>query len=84
VKFSSNALAGWLSRSAVTERARQLQAGVDAWIDAKCRQGQPVNANSLRERERPEYIMAHSLAHALMTEVAIDCGYPASALNERV
>jgi hypothetical protein len=28
--------------------------------------------------------MAHSLAHALMTEVAIDCGYPASALKERV
>lgn len=28
--------------------------------------------------------MAHSLAHALMREVAIDCGYPASAINERV
>ena len=28
--------------------------------------------------------MAHSLAHALMTEVAIDCGYPASALKERL
>ena len=28
--------------------------------------------------------MAHGLAHALMTEVAIDCGYPASALKERV
>ena len=38
----------------------------------------------LRERERPEYVMAHSLAHALMTEVAIDCGYPASALKERL
>jgi Domain of unknown function (DUF1998) len=84
LKFSSNALAGWSTRSAVTERTRQLQAGVDAWIDAKARRGQPVNASSLRERERPEYIMAHSLAHALMTEVAIDCGYPASALKERV
>jgi hypothetical protein len=29
-------------------------------------------------------MMAHSLAHALMTEVAIDCGYPASALKERL
>jgi len=43
-----------------------------------------VSANVLNERERPEYIMAHSLAHALMTEVAIDCGYPASALKERI
>jgi len=44
----------------------------------------PVSANSLNERERPEYVMAHSLAHALMSEVAIDCGYPASALKERI
>jgi len=28
--------------------------------------------------------MAHSLAHALMTEVALDCGYPASSLKERI
>src|ERR1700724_1731935 len=28
--------------------------------------------------------MAHSLAHALMSEVAIDCGSPASALKERI
>jgi hypothetical protein len=26
----------------------------------------------------------HSLAHALMTEIALDCGYPASSLKERV
>ena len=44
----------------------------------------PVSANSLMERERPEYVMPHSLAHALMSEVAIDCGYPASALKERI
>jgi hypothetical protein len=43
-----------------------------------------VSENSFRERERPEYVMAHSLAHALMSEVAIDCGYPASALKERI
>ena len=28
--------------------------------------------------------MAHSLAHALMGEVAIDCDYPSSALKERI
>ena len=66
------------------ERARQLQAGATAWIAAKRARGMAVSANVLNERERPEYIMAHSLAHALMTEVAIDCGYPASALKERI
>jgi Zinc-binding dehydrogenase/Domain of unknown function (DUF1998) len=43
-----------------------------------------VSENSCRERERPEYVMVHSLAHALMSEVALDCGYPASSLKERL
>ena len=29
-------------------------------------------------------MLAHGLAHALMTEIALDCGYPASALKERI
>ena len=84
IRFSSEALAQWLVRPAVLERAQQLQAGATAWIEAKRARGMAVSANVLNERERPEYIMAHSLAHALMTEVAIDCGYPASALKERI
>lgn len=28
--------------------------------------------------------MLHSLSHALMTEIALDCGYSSSALKERV
>jgi hypothetical protein len=79
VQFSPEALAQWLSKPAVLARAGQLQAGATAWINAKL-----VSENSFRERERPEYVMAHSLAHALMTKVAIDCGYPASALKERL
>jgi hypothetical protein len=84
IRFSPEALAQWLIRPAVLERARELQAGATAWVDAKRARGMAVSANVLNERERPEYIMAHSLAHALMTEVAIDCGYPASALKERI
>ncbi len=82
--FSPEALRIWLNRPAVMARAQHLQAGVDAWIEAKNLRGQPVSQNSLAQRERPEYIMAHGLAHTLMTEVAIDCGYPASALKERI
>jgi hypothetical protein len=84
LKFAPEALAGWMSRPAVIARAQQLQAGADAWIDAKRARGLAVSENTLKERERPEYLMAHSLAHMLMTEVAIDCGYPASSLKERI
>jgi hypothetical protein len=40
--------------------------------------------NQVSERARLEYIMAHSFSHSLMSEVAIHCGYPASALKERI
>jgi hypothetical protein len=30
------------------------------------------------------YILLHSLSHALIAEIALDCGYPASSLKERV
>jgi hypothetical protein len=84
LQFSPEALAQWLSRPLVLSRASQLQRGATAWAQAKRARGMAVNANGVSERARPEYIMAHSLAHALMTEVAIDCGYPASSLKERI
>jgi uncharacterized protein DUF1998 len=30
------------------------------------------------------YVLLHSLSHTLMAEIALDCGYPASSLKERV
>jgi hypothetical protein len=30
------------------------------------------------------YVLLHSLAHALITEIALDCGYPASSIKERI
>lgn len=84
VQLCPDALASWLGSEAVQARVGQLQAGVDAWAAARRASGMQVSANSIKERERPDYVMAHGLAHALMTEVAIDCGYPASALKERV
>jgi hypothetical protein len=84
LQFSPEALAQWLSTPGALGRAGQLQSGATAWINAKRARGILVSENSFQERERPEYVMAHSLAHALMTEVAIDCGYPASALKERL
>jgi hypothetical protein len=29
-------------------------------------------------------VLLHSLSHALITEIALECGYPASSLKERV
>jgi hypothetical protein len=84
IQFAAQALANWLSRATVLQRSRHLREGVKKWADAKRLSGGAVSESQMNERARPEYIMAHSLAHALMSEVAIDCGYPASSLKERI
>lgn len=84
VSFDSGALEEWLARRELLDRARLLSEGVSAWERARRHRGLHADRATLGERVRPEYVMAHSLAHALMTEVALDCGYPASSLKERV
>ena len=66
----------WLKRPAVAERGQQILEGWKAWA---------------KERRQPEegfpglaYVMLHSLSHMLMTSIALECGYPASSLRERV
>ena len=67
----------------VVERTSLLRAGAAAWVASMRQRGRNIAASSTRERERPEYVVAQ-LAHALLTEVALDCGYPSSALKERI
>ena len=76
VSFGARSVTGWLERPAVRERGRRLENAWQAWAV---------------ERGRPRdgfpglpYVMLHSLAHMLMTSIALDCGYPASSLRERV
>jgi hypothetical protein len=66
----------WLERTAVANRAQKLLEGHDGW-KAKSR---------MRHADYPglPYVMLHSLSHALMAEIAMECGYPASSLKERV
>jgi hypothetical protein len=82
--FNSDELASWLARPAMLTRAHALEAGTSAWERSRRQRGLQADRSTLGERVRPEYVMAHSLSHALMTEVALDCGYPASALKERI
>lgn len=70
------AIEAWLSRPAVQARGRQLQAGFDAW--SKAREGVPPQFPGL------PYVMLHTLSHLLITAVALDCGYAASSIRERI
>ena len=76
LSFNADSVERWLARPGVQDRGRRLFEGWRTWA---------------AERHRPEegfpglaYIMLHSLSHILMTSIALDCGYPASSLRERV
>ena len=76
LSFSTEEVERWLARPGVQERGQLILKGWQAWAE---------------ERHRPEdgfpglpYVMLHSLSHMLMTSIALDCGYPASSLRERV
>lgn len=76
IHFDETQIADWLTQSKVTERALKLVDGHEKW-KAKSR------ARHVQFPGLP-YVMLHSLSHALMAEIAMECGYPASSLKERV
>ncbi len=76
ISFKQDQVKQWLTRPGVIARGRRIESGWRAWA---------------QERKRPQegfpglpYVMLHSLSHMLMTSMALDCGYPASSLRERV
>jgi hypothetical protein len=66
----------WVMRTPVNERDAKLLAGFHHW-------SRRFGGKGPKYPGLP-YVLLHSLSHALMSEIALDCGYPASALKERV
>ena len=74
LQLNPAAIDQWLARPGTKQHVQHLMAGFDAW-----RRNRP----SVKPRGAP-YALLHSLSHVLMSEIALDCGYPASALKERI
>ena len=76
IHFDERRIASWLTELSVIQRGLKLVEGHEKW-KAKSR---------ARRVEYPglPYTMLHSLSHALMAEIAMECGYPASSLKERI
>ena len=75
LQFKKEAIEAWVKRPAFTKRLVQLKAGFDKW------KGEHTSSN---RDFRPAYVLLHSFAHLLITAVALECGYPASSLRERI
>jgi MrfA Zn-binding domain len=76
VHFDAAAINAWLQQPAVARRHDRLLQGYTQW--------QKRLAHSAPGYPGTAYVLLHSISHALMTEIALDCGYPATALKERV
>jgi hypothetical protein len=76
IHFDEDALREWLKRETTGSRNEKLFAGYEHW--GKRFSGKPPPYPGTA------YVLLHSLSHALMAEIALDCGYPASSLKERV
>jgi hypothetical protein len=76
LQFDSEAMGQWYNRPAVQERSRQLEAGFTRWL--------AEHQGSHRVFPGLPFLMLHSFSHMLITAVALECGYPASSVRERI
>jgi hypothetical protein len=73
--FKTDVIKDWLNKPSVKNRGKQLLEGYQRWASER---------RSQREFPGIAYYLLHSLSHLLLTVIALDCGYPSSALRERV
>jgi hypothetical protein len=78
LRFNAKKLASWLSRQRVQERTQQLLAAHRAFRSA--RRLDPPDARF----PGALYVLLHSFAHILIRELALECGYSAASVRERI
>ncbi|QGL78875.1 hypothetical protein GPNADHDJ_03038 [Stenotrophomonas maltophilia] len=78
LELSSDALAHWEARDSVIQRIAVLdERHKAAW---RKRFGEDVAPSPVTPRQ----VLVHTLAHALMRQLTLDCGYSSTALRERL
>jgi len=77
LRFDESALRSWLDLPAVKERDARLFAGHRGWRTSR---GLPAEDRYPGVR----YAMLHTLSHLLVREFALECGYNAASIRERI
>jgi|GEM_PF-859744 len=73
LKFDDAKIAEWLNLPAVGERSQLLLDGFASKYDTD---DYPFFGSA--------FYMVHTFSHLLMTQISLECGYPASSLRERI
>lgn len=78
LEFDKEVLSEWETSVEVLEWHSRLEV---AWVAARARFGGPAPGEM---PPPPRFLVLHSLSHALARRLAAECGYPATALRERI
>lgn len=74
IEFDQEAITSWANLSAVLKRTQMLASGFQA----------KFGDNEKKKFFGAPFYMIHSFSHLLMNRIALECGYPASSIRERV
>jgi hypothetical protein len=77
LRLREDVVASWENRVAGTPRLEDLRRAHRAW-----RKRRSLDPAALWPGER--YILIHTLAHALINELALECGYASASIRERI
>ena len=77
IRFDEKAVARWEKQKAVQVRNRKLEAGHRGWRNAR-------KLNPDEGYPGIRYAMLHTFAHLLIRELALECGYNAASIRERI
>lgn len=75
VQIDGAAIGRWLERPAVRQRLEALARGHEQW---------QAKRNAKRDFPGGPYLLLHTLSHLLLQSLALRCGYPMSAIRERI
>lgn len=78
IQFSEAQVQAWLERSAVQERADAFFESHKKWRAARFIEAPEVGFPGMR------YVLIHTFAHALMRQLALECGYAVASIRERI
>jgi hypothetical protein len=78
VRLSEDAIRSWLADTRVAERAARVDQAYSELFEH-----QHGDASG-RQPITPEYLLLHSLAHAVIKRLSFECGYDVASLRERI
>lgn len=83
--FDQDLLKEWERRPGPVDRAERIRRRhIELLRDQAERSGATKRPDEIRSPVTPRYILLHTLAHVLISEWSLDCGYPSGALRERL